>query len=158
MEIQNKAKSKTEELLNKLGIVGEFTIETEMKEEADSKKYLWVIIKGEDVSEIIGYHGKVLESLQTIIALFLDEDLKKEECGVIIEVNSYREDRAKYIESVAKRAIMEVQELKQDMELTPMKSFERRVVHMVAKADGLETESVGNGEERRVIIKYVQKN
>lgn len=156
MEIQNLAKSELEALLNQIGI-SNVEITVELKEEDSERKYIWLKVEGEEATEIIGFHGKILDSLQNILTMFLEEKLREENCGIIVEVNSYREDRMKYIENVTRRAIVEVKENQQDMELSPMKSFERRIVHMVAKEEGLETESIGEGFDRRVVIKFAQE-
>ena len=45
---------------------------------------------------------------------------------------------------------------KSNVEVDPMSSFERRIVHeFLATASDLKTESIGFGPSRRVVIKYV---
>src|SRR3989344_5413737 len=45
---------------------------------------------------------------------------------------------------------------KSSIEVDPMTAFERRIVHeFLAEASDLQTESVGAGRSRRVVIKYI---
>jgi spoIIIJ-associated protein len=51
-------------------------------------------------------------------------------------------------------AIDKVQRKKEAVELPPMNAYERRLVHMkVATKSDLETDSIGEGDERRVVVK-----
>jgi spoIIIJ-associated protein len=152
MEILKQTKTLCEELLTKLKFTAE--VNCEFKSGDNERNYIFIEITGEDLSELIGYHGKVLESLQIIMNLLLTNELRAENLSIIIDINNYRIDRIEYIRSVAKRAIAEVKEAKQSLELAPMKPYERRIVHMVVKEDtGVVSESIGDGDERRVVIK-----
>ena len=56
--------------------------------------------------------------------------------------------------ALAKNTAFEVLESKKPAELPPLCAAERRVVHLaVEKIEGVASQSVGEGEERRVIIK-----
>ncbi len=153
MDLIEIAKQKTIELLENLLIEAE--IEVEIKDGDGEIDYLWINIKGEGAADLIGYHGRVLDAVQNILSLMLRKELEEDNARLIIEVNGYREKRGEYIRSLAERAIMQVRESKQSLELVPMKAFERRIVHMVAKEEeGISSESIGVGKERKVIIKY----
>jgi spoIIIJ-associated protein len=127
--------------------------------EADSKdevayRYLLIELQGEHLSELIGFHGKMLESLQNVLGLFMNKALENKEVRVLLDINNYRDKRTEYLTRYAQRAAEEVRMNKQPMELPPMKPFERRIIHMVLKDDPeLITESLGEGEDRRVVIK-----
>lgn len=153
MELIETAKQKIIELLENLLIEAE--IEVELKEGDGESDYLWINIKGDNSIDLIGYHGKVLDSLQNILALMLRKELTENNARLIIEINEYRAKRTEYVRSMAERAIVQVKESKQSLELVPMKAFERRIVHMVVKEEGgVTSESSGVGNERKVIIKY----
>ena len=56
------------------------------------------------------------------------------------------------------KIIKEVTNTKMDVYLDPMNSYERRYVHnLVNSYPNVTTESVGEGSERRVTIKYVEE-
>jgi spoIIIJ-associated protein len=47
---------------------------------------------------------------------------------------------------------------KSSIELDPMPAFDRRIIHeYLSTATDLKTESVGDGNKRRVMIRYVSK-
>ena len=150
MEIKEKIKKRTEELIEKLGFKSNVSIEEVISDE--ERKYLKVNIDGDDLSELIGFHGANLEAIQVVLGVLLRNELREEEYRLIVDVNDYRDKRIEQVKSIAKRAIMEVQELNQSFELAPMKSFERRIVHIVSKEEGMKSESIGDWNDRRVII------
>jgi spoIIIJ-associated protein len=73
-----------------------------------------------------------------------------------VDVNGYRDDQRQIIIDRAQEVIEEVRNRKEAIELSPMNSYERRIVHMeVSKHSDIESESIGEEEERRVVIKSV---
>lgn|SRR3989338_1196017 len=74
-----------------------------------------------------------------------------------IDVNGYQEAAVEGIKNVAKIMGERARSFKTNVELEPMSSYERMVVHsFFQEAKDLKTESVGDGERRRVVIKYVE--
>ncbi|HEC65684.1 MAG TPA: KH domain-containing protein [bacterium] len=147
--------SLTNEILDKLEMKPEeLDISVEVGDD-EEVKYVSVVAKGEDLGDLIGYHGKTLEALQTLLGLVVGKESDRE-YRVLLDVNEYKERRKEYLTSLAYRAVDQVKEANQEMELEPMKPFERRIIHMALKEeDGIETGSVGEGDERRVVIKVV---
>jgi spoIIIJ-associated protein len=77
---------------------------------------------------------------------------------VLVDVNEYRKRRNDYLKSLAQRAVQEAKDNNQDVELPPLSAFERRVIHIALKGEnGVTTESVGEGEERHIVIKISAK-
>jgi predicted RNA-binding protein Jag len=75
----------------------------------------------------------------------------------VVDVNYYRKERERLIGELARAAAKKAMITKQDVELPPMNSYERRLVHMeIATHPELRTESSGEGKERRVIIKRIE--
>lgn len=150
------ATAQIDEFLTQLGLEAELKIdfmEADSKEEV-AYRYLLIELQGEHLSELIGFHGKMLESLQNVLGLFMNKALENKEVRVLLDINNYRDKRTEYLTRYAQRAAEEVRMNKQPMELPPMKPFERRIIHMVLKDDPeLITESLGEGEDRRVVIK-----
>ena len=72
----------------------------------------------------------------------------------VLDVNSYRQEKN---ESVTKMAVeMAEQSLreKRAIVLRPMSAYERRIVHVeLAKNKQIATESIGEGEDRKVMVK-----
>jgi spoIIIJ-associated protein len=71
-----------------------------------------------------------------------------------IDINGYKADKDRAVKNIAKDAANQAAQEKKPIILRPMNAYERRIVHMtVADDDRVETESVGEGEDRKVIIK-----
>lgn len=155
-DIIKAAQEQTSEFLTQLGLDAEITVkfvEGEVKEEREIK-YLSVKLESDNLAELIGFHGKVFDSVQNMLGLIISRACPDEGVRVLLEINDYRERREEYLKKYAMRAAEEVRMNRQSMELPPMKPFERRIIHMVLKTDAdLVTESEGEGENRRIIIK-----
>jgi spoIIIJ-associated protein len=75
----------------------------------------------------------------------------------VVDVNFYRKERERLIGELARAAAHKAVITKTDVELPPMNSYERRLVHMeITTHPELRTESVGDGKERRVVIKRIE--
>ena len=121
--------------------------------EVDDKMIIKIDLEGENMSELVGYHSKNLESLQHIVNLAFNKN-REERIKIIIDINKYREKRESYITSYAQRAIIEVKTNNQPMELPAMKPAERRVVHMVVKQEtGIVSTSEGEEPNRYIVIR-----
>lgn len=106
---------------------------------------------------LIGKEGKTLNAIQVILRQAL-----KQEAGInlkiSIDVGNYKLKKMKNIEREVKQIAKEVQESKLDASLDPMNSYERRLVHnIINEYPDLSTESFGEGKDRHVVIKYVEK-
>jgi spoIIIJ-associated protein len=151
-KIIKKVKEITVEFLTQLGLDPEVEVTIQEEEEVN---YINVNLEGENLSELIGFHGKVFDSIQNILGLIVNKQLDLHEYRLLLEINDYRAQREDYLKQYAQRAAMDVKMNKSSLELTPMNPFERRIIHMILKDDPeVETESTGEGNDRRVIIKY----
>jgi spoIIIJ-associated protein len=80
----------------------------------------------------------------------------EEKINFIVDVNSYVENQREEIIEKANNAISEVEETGKEIELSPMNSYERRLVHVrVSQKNKVESESIGEGLSRRVLIKPI---
>lgn len=152
-KILDTAKEFTKYLLDSFQLEAEMSLEFAPSDDGSMDKYITLKLKGENLNELVGFHGKNMESIQNILSLMLSKKFEKD-LRVLLEVNDYREKREKYLQSIAERAAMDVKSSGQEVELPPMKPYERRAVHMALKQEaGIETESIGEGEERRIVVK-----
>jgi predicted RNA-binding protein Jag len=73
-----------------------------------------------------------------------------------IDINNLQSRTDEKIKMKALNAAEEAKNLKTDIIMDPMSSYERMVVHSsLAEISDISTESVGEGRERRVKIKYL---
>lgn len=146
---------KAKDLLEELGFDAE--ISGHLAEGEEDRKYVHVEIKGEDLGLLIGYQGKMLRSFEQVVGMMISKYLKaeniEEDIRVVVDVNEYKKQREEHIREMVLKAIDQVRESKQKVELPAMNPAERRVVHMVIKSEeGIESTSEGEEGNRRVIL------
>jgi spoIIIJ-associated protein len=101
---------------------------------------------------LVGPQGDVLEALQELTRLAVQASTG-ERSRLMLDIGGYRQARRKTISEVATRACQEVQRSGEVFRMEPMTAFERKIVHDVVAAAGLESESEGVDPERRVVIR-----
>lgn len=130
------------------------SIETEILYNNDSFN---VTLITSNNSLLIGKEGKNLQALQNILRQSL-----KVKTGIIIKINldisNYKVKKLNILEKEIKQIAKEVQNSKIDVSLDPMNSYERRHIHnLISEYENLTTESIGEGKERHIVIKYMEK-
>lgn len=143
-------KDTVKEIVAKMGIDSEVEIK---KEEREGKITIVCNIKTEDSSFLIGQYGVNLQSLQHIARLLVRKRTD-EKVNFIVDVNSYRQEKNDSIEKFAQEMAEQALREKRAVVLRPMSPYERRIVHMeLSKNSQVKTESIGEGEDRKVVIK-----
>lgn len=105
---------------------------------------------------LIGKEGKTLESLQLLIRQAIQKQTGHS-IKVNVDISGYKNKKMKNLEYEVKKIAKEVQLTKIDASLDHMNSYERRRVHtLISEMKNLTTESVGEGKERHIIIKYIE--
>lgn len=149
--LENIIKQTTAELLEKMGFKVEIDIEKNANE--SSSETINCNIRTSESSFLIGQYGVNLYSLQHIIRLLVKRRTD-ELVNFTIDVNSYRQEKNNSIEKMTRDIAEEVIREKKNIVMRPMSAYERRLVHMeLSKNSQVKTESVGEGEDRRVVIK-----
>ena len=70
-----------------------------------------------------------------------------------LNIGDYREKREQVLIALANKMAKQVLATGKNRTLEPMSPYERRIIHTaVQKMDGVESVSVGDGEDRRVVI------
>ncbi len=110
-------------------------------------------ISGDDLGILIGRRGETLASLQYLVNLIIGRRLKAK-AGFGVDVAGYRRRREQSLKSLALHMAERVRTTKQIMTLEPMPPNERRIVHLALAEDStVITESIGEGENRKVVIR-----
>ena len=105
---------------------------------------------------LIGKDGKTIVSIQTLLRKSLEKEAHQN-IKVNVDVANYKEKNLRRKTSEIKKIAYEVQKTKVDVELEPMNSYERREIHnMVDQIPNVTTESIGEGLNRHIVIKYVE--
>jgi len=111
-------------------------------------------IKTSDSSKLIGGRGDRIRALNHIIKKTVRNS--GIETRFMIDVNDYRSKKIEEVQSTAKMLAERALSLKYDVEMQPMNAYERMIVHAaLTDMENISTESAGEGETRRVVIKYI---
>ena len=101
---------------------------------------------------LIGQRGENMRALQFLTSTALKNN-DYEITRVNLDVADYKRQRADRLAEKAKAWMEQVQTSGEAMDLKPMNAADRRIIHKLAAETGLISESVGEGRERRIVLK-----
>lgn len=139
-------------LLRQMGFAAQVSVGERLLQD-DRIEYTCDIVVPEGQQLLIGQHGinlqALLHLLRTITRKFLPE-----KSVLTLDVNHYFSEKKSFLEQEALRAAKEVIETQLPLSLRPMVAYERKLVHtLLADHPQVMTESIGSGEERKVLIR-----
>jgi spoIIIJ-associated protein len=106
----------------------------------------------ENLGLLIGRRGETLSALQLLVSLIVGHRTKHR-MRITIDAENYRERREENLRSLALRVAQQVRNYRRSIALEAMPPHERRIVHIaLADSKDISTESIGEGDERRVVI------
>ena len=172
-EAQDEVDAEKDSELENLGLKVEPTYDTEKVVE-EVTNYVQAIIDDMDVEgtisstsnrrsinmqidtnepgRIIGYHGKVLKSLQLLAQNYLYNRYSKT-FYITINVNDYVEHRAEVLQSYAQKLATRVLEEGRSQMTDPMSSSERKIIHrIISRMEGVTSYSEGDEPNRYVVV------
>ena len=121
----------------------------------DNEDVLEMEVKTSEAQNLIGKQGLVLADIQLLLRKVIKKKTDKE-FYLSLDIDGYKKNKESYLRNVAESVADEVSRTKREKELPYTSSFDRRVVHMeLADRKDVVTESIGEGEERRIVIKPV---
>lgn len=146
------------DVLDKLGYQAGVSI---FSNEKDPTLKIVSINSTENLSVLIGKNGQNIKALEHVIKLLYFKKISevpqsepRQTTVFMVDVNDYRKFRAKQVIEKAVEAANRVVTTKKAEALSPMSSYERRLIHVeLASYPDLETESIGEEPERRVVIR-----
>jgi spoIIIJ-associated protein len=109
-------------------------------------------IRGDDLGILIGRRGQTLVALEYITKLMVVQRLKTW-LPLTIDVGGYREHRRDSLQKLALYLAEQVKSRRRAMSMEPMPADERRIIHLaLADHPDVTTQSIGEGEDRKVVI------
>ncbi len=139
-------KGKIEETLKLLEIDGDFEVK-------ENEEGFDITLDTPDSGIVIGHHGDTLEALQIILSLVLSKAFGEYK-RISIEIGDYKKNRSEYLERLAMETKERVLSENKEIYLPELKSWERRVVHIILQDDpDVTSESVGEGKDRTLVVK-----
>ena len=133
-------------------IIGGLKIEDAEVSGAVVDGVLQMEISCEDYGIIIGRRGETLDALQYLTSLAVKKNCDKY-VRVTIDVGNYREKRMETLRNLARKNANYVLRTGRRYTFEPMNPYERRIIHTtVQEIDGVESVSVGYGQDRKVML------
>lgn len=109
-------------------------------------------ITGDDLGILIGRRGQTLASLEYITKLIVTRRLQAW-VPLSVDVAGYRRRRYESLQRLALYLAEQVKSGRRSINMEPMPADERRIVHLALADDpDVTTRSIGDGEERKVVV------
>ena len=118
----------------------------------DAGGFVAVDVASEDTALFIGQKGETIDALQYLVnvAAFKERSFFKR---IVLDAEGYRQRRVEAIQGMAHRTARRAVRERRTVEMPPMNSSERRVVHLyLSDNPNVTTESEGTGDGRRVMV------
>ncbi len=113
-------------------------------------------VEAEDTARLIGHRGETLRALQHVLTALVRRQTA-EPIYVNLDIAGYKQAQIERLAAKAKEYADRAIETGKEQFLRPMNPAERRIIHMTLQAfPEVVTESVGEGRDRRVVIKPKQ--
>ncbi len=128
-----------------------------VKLETTGETQATLLIDGENVGNVIGKRGSTLNSLEYLLNVMVNKE-GTDKISVTIDASGYRESRVKSLEELSLKLAAKVKETNKSVELEPMTSQERKIIHTTLKASNdVYTYSKGEEPYRKVVISAKNK-
>ena len=128
------------------------TLPVVVENKTTSDELLKVEIHSQDAQALIGYQGKNLADIQSVLAKIIRKKLGQE-IFLDLDINGYKSEKEQRFRDLAQEMADEAVSIGRAKILFPMNAFERRIIHAELAIRGdVKTESIGEGEDRKVTI------
>ena len=129
----------------------ELEVNVMVKQEEDGFS---VMLDAENNAILIGKAGQTLQSINTVVKGAVNSHFKGR-YNILIDINNYKQDRYEKVRALADRIARSVLRSKTAATLDPLPNDERKVIHQyLSEMPHIRTESVGEGNQRRLKIVY----
>src|SRR5947209_847253 len=113
-------------------------------------------VNGEDLGLLIGKHGATIDALQHLVVRIAFQG-SRDRKTVVIDAAGYRERREAALHRAADQAVSDAIGFGRPVELEPMSSSERRIVHEhLRDRTEVDTHSEGDESDRRLGVTYLR--
>ncbi len=129
------------------------TFDVEVEVLLEKEGTIPIALKTEEPQILIGEGGQTLTEIQHLLKAILRRKIA-EIFYIDLDINDYKKKKKDYLKELAHSTADEVSLNKKQKELPAMSAYERRIIHMaLAERNDVITESIGEGTERRPVIK-----
>ena len=111
------------------------------------------VLTGGDLGLVIGRHGQTIDAIQYLTNAIAYRSYGDDRKDVVVDAAGYRERRRETLEALAVRSADRAKSTGGSVELEPMSSVERRIVHLRLQDEpGVSTRSEGEEPYRYVVV------
>lgn len=147
------ARETVSELLEKMRVRARVRARYGEADEERGRIPIFVDVRGDDLSILIGRRAETLNALQYITGLIVSKELGQS-TALVIDVEGYRSRREGQLRQLARRMAEQAVKTGRRQILEPMPANERRIVHIELRDNpDVTTESVGEEPRRKVTIR-----
>jgi spoIIIJ-associated protein len=120
---------------------------------AEDDEAVTASLAGGDLGLLIGRHGQTIDSIQYLANVIAWRAYGEDRKDVVVDAAGYRERRRTTLEALADRSADRARLSGEPVELEPMTSIERRIIHLRLKeVAGVSTRSEGEDPYRYVVV------
>lgn len=139
----------TSELLNLMGV----SATVELTEDKENQLINLKINPSDEAGLLIGYHGDTLSAIESFLALAIKQK-SGEWVRIVVDIAGYKDKQEERLIELGKQAAQRAKVTQEPQYLYNLDPSQRRVIHLALGSDTeVETESVGEGEERYLVVK-----
>ncbi len=151
MNLPNSEKIKkiVKQFFDKMG----FEVSVEIK--SPQELTIPISLTAKEPQVLIGKNGETLFEIQRLLKIILKKAIAPGKSFYLdVDINEYKKKKREYLKELARMSADEVFLSKEEKNFPPMNAYERRIIHLELSLRGdVVTESVGEGAERRIVIK-----
>lgn len=114
-----------------------------------------VAVTAQDPETLMGPGGEHLRALNMLAKRMVEKAHGEDAAAFLIDVNGHHEGQMERVRQEARTMAQRARLFKHDVEMPPLSSYERLVVHeLFANDQDIQTESAGEGKFRHIVLKY----
>lgn len=125
-------------------------------EKEDVGEEVWFSVSTNDNTLNFGDVSKNISAINSVLRRIFEKQFGEDSPRFLIDINGTQKKHIEEIKDTARMHAQRVRYFKKEIEMPPMNSYERRLVHTVLQEyPDIKTESIGEGFDRKVVVKPV---
>lgn len=109
----------------------------------------------DDAAAFLNNNGEALRALNALARRLVEKVHGEEAANFLIDINGHHEQQMEAVRANARMLAQRARLFKHDVEMEPMSSYERLVVHeLFADDPEIQTRSEGEGKFRHIVLAY----
>jgi len=133
-------------------ILGQMGFEATVNERRSNGSIALEIDCKEREGLLIGRRGETLQALQHLVTRIASKQ-SRSKFNISVDISGYRARRDESLQDRAQEMGAQVLRTGREMTTEPFRAAERRTIHRtLAKMDGVDTEAIGDGPTKRIVI------